>query len=274
LEVTSGRWNLNAEDPYIDTLAPTSLADLPDLRLLGWTVPEVVWRPGENAELQLLWQKAGTTAERPFPILLSLTAAGEQVYRREIVPGGNKYPFTQWPDQAIVRDIVLWRLPADLETDRYALQLLAGAQTLSMGEWQIDAPPHDFAPPPVAATVVFTSPFAALVGYTLDETAVAPGETFQLELVWQALATATDSYRVFVHLLDDHGTLVTQSDAVPDHWMRPTTGWVPGEYIRDRHALTIPPDAVPPPYALRLGWYDPVTRVRLGEISLEMGVDQ
>jgi hypothetical protein len=80
-----------------------------------------------------------------------------------------------------------------------------------------------------------------------------------------------DSYRVFVHLLDVDGNLVTQSDAVPDYWLRPTTGWVPGEYIRDRHALTIPPGAPAPPYTLRLGWYDAVTRQRLGETSLEMG---
>ena len=116
-------------------------------------------------------------------------------------------------------------------------------------------------------------PFAALQGYNLEETAVGPGETLHLELVWQALETAPQSYRVFVHLLDGDGNLVTQSDAVPDNWTRPTTGWVPGEYIRDRHTLAVPPDAPFPPYRLRLGWYDAATGTRLSDTTIDLGAN-
>jgi len=58
---------------------------------------------------------------------------------------------------------------------------------------------------------------------------------------------------------------------VPDNWTRPTTGWLPGEFIRDRHALVVPETAVPGPYRLRVGWYDTVTGQRLGEIEAPLG---
>ncbi|NJN54501.1 MAG: hypothetical protein HC804_06955 [Anaerolineae bacterium] len=60
------------------------------------------------------------------------------------------------------------------------------------------------------------------------------------------------SYRVFVHLLDAQGTVIAQSDSIPGEWTRPTTGWMPGEYILDHHML---PAAPVPVTAVRVGLY-------------------
>jgi hypothetical protein len=90
-----------------------------------------------------------------------------------------------------------------------------------------------------------------------------PEGALTITLAWRAERTPTTSYRVFVHLLDAEGGLVAQSDGVPAGWTRPTTGWLPGEYIVDTHTLSIPADAVPGPYTLQTGLYDPDTGSRL-----------
>ena len=59
-----------------------------------------------------------------------------------------------------------------------------------------------------------------------------------------------------------------QSDAVPAEWTRPTTGWLPGEYVLDRHAIILPADLPAGKYDLVAGLYDPATGERLGEAPL------
>jgi hypothetical protein len=71
------------------------------------------------------------------------------------------------------------------------------------------------------------------------------------------------SYRVFVHLVDEAGHILDQSDAEPAGWTRPTTGWAPGEYVIDRHRLLIPADVTLDQLALRVGLYDADTGLRL-----------
>ena len=83
-----------------------------------------------------------------------------------------------------------------------------------------------------------------------------------LTLLWRAAAEMPTSYRVFIHLVNADGQILAQADGEPANWSRPTTGWVPGEYILDAHALTLPPE-LPPDASLRIGLYDPATGQRL-----------
>jgi hypothetical protein len=72
-----------------------------------------------------------------------------------------------------------------------------------------------------------------------------------------------EDYHVFVHLLDAEGVRVAQSDNQPALWTRPTSSWVPGEPIEDRHALALPADLPPDVYTLIAGVYLPETDERL-----------
>lgn len=74
---------------------------------------------------------------------------------------------------------------------------------------------------------------------------------------------STIGYHVFVHLVDEAGNILAQSDAVPAGWTRPTTGWLPGEYVVDVHTLTLPSGLPSGQLAFRIGLYDPVTGERL-----------
>ncbi len=71
------------------------------------------------------------------------------------------------------------------------------------------------------------------------------------------------SYHVFVHLIDDAGNILAQSDAIPANWTRPTTGWLPGEYVIDTHTLSLPAELPTCSLSLRIGLYDPATGARL-----------
>jgi len=66
-----------------------------------------------------------------------------------------------------------------------------------------------------------------------------------------------------VQLLDEDGRLVTGSDAIPADWTRPTTGWIAGEYIEDRHELLLPLDLALGKYQLLVGLYDEIGGGRL-----------
>jgi hypothetical protein len=103
-------------------------------------------------------------------------------------------------------------------------------------------------------------PTITLLGYTHAPVA---DQQLPLTLIWQTNQELTTSYRVFVHLVNSAGEIVAQTDAEPAQWSRPTTGWIPGEYIVDEHTLTLPADLPPGSYTIRLGLYDPDTGQRL-----------
>jgi hypothetical protein len=77
-----------------------------------------------------------------------------------------------------------------------------------------------------------------------------------LVLYWQALAEMDVPYTVFVHLLGPDGRLVAGHDSEPAGGARPTTSWVPGEYLADAHEFVIPAGLDPGEYVLEVGMYD------------------
>ena len=71
-------------------------------------------------------------------------------------------------------------------------------------------------------------------------------------------------YNVFVHLqADDSGRVWSQSDAGPANWLRPTTGWLAGEYVTDIHRLALPADLPAGMYTLWAGLYEPRSGARV-----------
>ena len=64
-------------------------------------------------------------------------------------------------------------------------------------------------------------------------------------------------------MLDEAGTLKGYGDSEPGGGAYPTTGWLPGEYLTDRHTMTLAPDAPAGTYRVAVGLYDPATGERL-----------
>jgi mannosyltransferase len=94
-----------------------------------------------------------------------------------------------------------------------------------------------------------------LDGFTLLNERLAPGDILQLALFWRAAGPISERYKVFVHLYDEGGELVAQTDSEPGATLRPTDTWVPGELIADRYGVLIPPETPDGTYTLAVGLY-------------------
>jgi hypothetical protein len=78
----------------------------------------------------------------------------------------------------------------------------------------------------------------------------------RLTLYWRAEVEMDVPYTVFVQLLEPAGQVLAQDNSEPAGGARPTTGWVPGEYVTDPHELFLPLDLAPGYYVVQVGMYD------------------
>jgi 4-amino-4-deoxy-L-arabinose transferase-like glycosyltransferase len=85
---------------------------------------------------------------------------------------------------------------------------------------------------------------------------VTAGDILPLTLLWQAETQVGTDYKVFVHLVDEGGNLVSQRDSEPMGGWRATIDWRPEEPVRDRHGLLIPDGVAEGEYELVVGLYD------------------
>jgi hypothetical protein len=131
--------------------------------------------------------------------------------------------------------------------------------------WVWQGQPAPYAPQSEQSLSARLGDAVELVGYDLPPTSSGyrPGETVQLVLYWRAVIEPARDAKVFVHLYDPNGEIVTQADQRPYHGTRPPYTWAAGEMLDDPYALALPPDLAPGRYTLGLGMYDPVTGARL-----------
>lgn len=95
-----------------------------------------------------------------------------------------------------------------------------------------------------------------LRGYSLLTPEVEPGDILQLALFWEATEPIGRRYKVFVHVIDDHGHIVGQRDAEPGGGVRFTTTWNPNELVIDNYGVPILPAVPPGRYQIEIGMYD------------------
>lgn len=112
---------------------------------------------------------------------------------------------------------------------------------------------------PEAVGVPLEANFAdqiALIGYTLPQREVAPGEAFPLTLYWRAPADRPPQahFIQFNHLLDAAGHLRGGYDRLPLEYYS-TLLWAPGEVVVDGYTIPVEADAPPGVYYLNVGFY-------------------
>jgi len=246
------------------------------LRFLGYSAAEAVATPGELRKISLFWQTTAALAADYTAFVQLLDADGGVAAGWEAPPGAG-YPTTQWAPDTLVRTQAAFRVPASLPAGRYRLiaglfnpadgarlRTAAGADHLALGPITLRGRPHEMTPPgPAHVADVRFGDVGRLVGYDLPETGSAAGAALPLTLYWQATGATDRAYTIFVHLLDPAGALRGFGDGEPGGGQFPTTGWLPGEYLADRHEVRIVADAPPGEYRLAVGLYDPATGQRL-----------
>jgi len=250
------------------------------IQLLGGTIEVDEAHPGEPVPVNLYWRALEPLQEDLVAFVQVLGRDMEPIAGVDCYPGRGNFPPTLWRPGVIYRDPYVLPLAADAEVPtiaalhagihRYGGQPLAAR--LPSGEPAPELVLLDIVPvrpvEPLSEDVTF--PVGArlgeaitLVGYDLSAEKIRPGEAFSVTLVWRAEATPDADYTVFVHLLDESGTLVAQADHPPLEGAYRTSFWVPGDVVRDPHSLTV--DAAVPPCActLLVGMYDSETGTRL-----------
>ncbi|HUM70201.1 MAG TPA: hypothetical protein PLK31_15320, partial [Chloroflexota bacterium] len=95
----------------------------------------------------------------------------------------------------------------------------------------------------------------ALLDVTTSGPALPPGGTLEVQLNWLALAPMTNDYTLFLQVLDAQDRIVGQVDSWPVQGTRPTSGWQPGQTIRDGYAIPLSQEMPPGDYRLLVGWY-------------------
>ena len=95
-----------------------------------------------------------------------------------------------------------------------------------------------------------------LDGFTLSTPQVQPGDILQLDLFWHTDAPLSERYKVFVHVRDQNGQIVAQTDREPGGGQKPTTDWETNALVADRYGVLIPVETTPGTYAIEIGLYD------------------
>jgi hypothetical protein len=234
------------------------------LALLGWELTQDEAQPGDRLNLGLVWS-VEAKPEADYRVLVLVTDPTGQTWEAGIFQPTNQWhPTSIWLPGQAWRGQITFRVPIQAQPGeaRLAVQLLEANGTLltpagELGTLLVAPTDRVFVPPqPQVLRESNLDDKVMLVGADVWSDAVPPGGTLRLTLYWQALAEMDVPYTVFVHLLDAEERVVAGQDAPPRAGARPTTGWVPGEYISDPHELTVPAELSPGQYVVEVGMYD------------------
>lgn len=97
-----------------------------------------------------------------------------------------------------------------------------------------------------------------LLGYEINDTEFVPGQPIDLKLYWEVTGKPPGNYLLFVHLMDEVQTMVTQRDTHPGLGNFPSSQWLPGDRFVETIRLYVPETAYVPNLAtINIGYYAP-----------------
>lgn len=268
-------WTLGWRMPISDGISGISSAPSPDkwhpvgaiydsrLELVGYEAPQTLV-PGQTTRFTLYWRVL-----RPikydifsFGVLLSsdhtVTARSNDTWMYRWV-----HPSPFWQPGEIVPDVRDFTIPEDAPPGAYSL--LVGlykppgtAIQLSMTDANGQKVPDSFLPltnhrvpiEPVQLPSTINAVGAQFgselefEGYTTDTDltleAARPGDTISLVTYWRAIERPLRDYTFFIHIEDESGIIVAQSDLRPERGTYPTNIWSPGEQVPVTFTITLP----------------------------------
>lgn len=235
------------------------------LTLLGRGELPAQVQPGDRFELALAWQQSGDSLPAAATqVDLALMGPAEVSLARNLRVGGDAFPTTAWRASETVLQWETVQVPATVAPGNYQLTLTDAAadNAVVLGDITItEGRLRQFEPPPGLQhplSAMFGNR-VALLGFDAVQT-----DALELTLFWQAQAQLPDNYKVFVHVLNEQGELITQQDQIPMAGQAPTSGWLPGEVIADSYRFELPPGALSPgQYRLAVGLYNAISGERL-----------
>ncbi len=242
-----------------------SVAVGPEIRLIGWDIAESEVKQGGVLHVRLYWQ-ADAPVEVNYSSFVQLIGGPEMTEfggSTHMHPGNM--PTSSWNSDFYIIDdheiAIAPDTPPILFTLRVGLAPV-GSQT-RVGEADLTPQMRVLAQPRVRAeeipqrTEALFGDVAEMLGYDsrLED------DVLMLTLYWRAGDAPAPNQQIFVHVLDDAGALLAQSDSAPYGGLYPPDAWRAGEIVRDSRTLALPPGATPSTVAV--GLYDLGTLVRV-----------
>lgn len=262
-------------------------------RLLGYSATPGPLLPGDDLTVNLFWQALSGAAGRNLSAFVQLLDRQGEVATGWEGPPVDWRLTGDWQPGELVRSQHTLRLPATLPSGRYSLVaglfdpasgerlpvqwrsgpfdlLPRSAEMATLGQVALKARKHNLtAPEPRMTSEASLARLGRLVGYDLIGARVAPDGALDLTLYWQPTETTGERLTVFVHLLDAQGDIIGQSDSEPAGGERPTSSWLPDEFIADHHTVQVRGDAMSGPATLVVGLYDPATGQRVSWVDAD-----
>ncbi|MBI5305058.1 MAG: glycosyltransferase family 39 protein [Chloroflexi bacterium] len=110
---------------------------------------------------------------------------------------------------------------------------------LALGAIQVTAPAQsNLAAIPQRVNADFANG-ARLVGSTLPEKPIRPGDPTSLALFWQAPRAIAQDFNVAIQIEDERGNVYASTQAAPARGIYPATRWQIGELVRDPQSFTL-----------------------------------
>jgi hypothetical protein len=140
---------------------------------------------------------------------------------------------------------------------RTRIALSNGDEYATVGTFKIPLPPSESVPDHRLQAEF--GEVIELSGYTLSSSVEG---VVQIELFWRAKGAPGADYTVFVHVVDENGDIVAQSDSAPLSGQYPTSIWSPGESIVEERTIAAPEGE----YRVFVGLYRLDTLERVGVV--------
>lgn len=254
-------------------MRPLDLAFGEDLFLLGYTMEQESVTIGKPVRVRLYWVgRRRMFDDYTFSVFL-LGREGALLGTVNAYPGRGNYPTRLW-------------LPGEVVIDDYWVPVSSAARAPAGGSLRISVYERSGGTPieatdwlgrnvggaPQIATVRLSAPYrlvyepervvhhtfgerVALTGYSISPQNPAAEDEWEIHLLWQPLRRMSYDYTVFVHLVDEQGTVVAQADGSPVDGDYPTTLWRMGDQVADVHVMRLPEAVASGRYSLHVGWY-------------------
>jgi hypothetical protein len=244
-------------------------------------------RQGEDLHLVFYWQ-AQEPLEKQYSVFAHLDAPPDYTTwagSDNLNPGG--LPTSRWAPALYTRDKHTISIPTDLPPVEYLLQVglydkVTGKRLPILsegGQAAGDSIPlqtvHVLRAKPINVQHLphrygsLLGGKIELLGYELEEEPMRPGGVLELTLYWQAREEIEESYIIFTHLLDSERNKQGQQDSIPVEGMYPTSSWLAGQVVEDKHRISIADTAPTGSYRIAVGMYELDSLERLEAVDAE-----
>lgn len=262
---------------------PMPLAEVPDsatqvyaryddlVELVGYRATDRRYIPGEEVALSLYWRVLSQTeADQTLTVAL-IDAGGQVIGKLDTFPGAGRLRTSSWQPEAIYEDQYVLRLSnrvAERQPFRVHVRWIDPEEQAPLTPQNMQGDPLEAIVLDIGAVVPQQLP-PSLAGFINLETEEAAQITFgdmirlqeyqfdvgQLEVLlnWEALELDGRNYTAFVHVYNQDGRLVGQSDLRP---LLPTEYWRLNERYLMTHRVGFLERLAPGEYFIEIGWYE------------------